>query len=254
MNSPRILLWDIESSPMLAHVYERYEANVLNVEHDWHLLSVAWKWLGEKATHVKALPDFPERYAADIEDDYELAALAHRLFCEADVVVAHNGVAFDTKKAQARMIYHGFAPPTPFKEVDTLLVARRHFAFSSNRLGELCEFLGIGTKLENGGFKTWLGCLRGDPKAWALMKKYNRQDVVILEQLYLKLRPWMPRHPNIATLADRPTSCPKCGAEDSMQARGFIYSTVSRRQRYQCQSCGGWCAGRKIERVEAEYV
>src|ERR1035437_5504487 len=181
MTKPRILLWDIESAPNLGFAWGLWEQNILSFEHQWYLLSIAWRWLGEKTTHVQGLIDF-ERFTVDPQDDYELAALAHRLFSEADIVIAHNGIAFDTKKAQARMLFHGFDPPTPFREVDTLKIARRHFAFTSNKLGDLCDVLGIGRKLETGGFQTWLGCMRGDPKAWAKMKRYNKQDVVILEK------------------------------------------------------------------------
>lgn len=253
MSEPRILLWDIESAPLLSHVWSRWEANSLNVETDWYLLSIAWKWLGEKTVHVKGLIDY-DSFAVDPENDYALAELAHQLFSEADIVVAHNGIAFDTKKAQARMLFHGFDPPTPFKEVDTLRAARKHFAFSSNKLGELCDVLGIGRKLETGGFTTWLGCMDGDPKAWAKMKKYNRGDVVILEKLYLRLLPWMTGHPNIATIAEKPTVCPKCGSDAGMSPRGYALTAVSRRQRFQCVSCKGWSTGRPLERVPSLYV
>lgn len=250
---PRVLLWDIESAPSLGYVWGKWEQNVLSFEHDWYLLSVAWRWLGEKKTHVRGLCDY-ERFETESENDYELTALAHKLFTEADIVVAHNGIAFDTKKAQARMIFHGFEPPAPFKEVDTLKIARKHFAFTSNKLGDLCDILGIGRKLETGGFETWLGCMRGDPKAWAKMKKYNRQDVVILEKLYLRLLPWTTTHPNMATIADSPDACPKCLTVGSMQLRGTMKTAVSIRQRYQCQSCGGWSSGRVIERAETQFV
>lgn len=253
MSEPRILLHDIETAPLLSHVWSRWEANSLSVEHDWYLLSVSWKWLGEKTTHVKGLIDY-ERFSVNPEDDYDLAALMHKLFSEADIVVAHNGIAFDTKKAQARMLFHGFDPPTPFKEVDTLRIARKHFAFSSNKLGELCDVLGIGRKLETGGFETWLGCMRGDPKAWAKMKKYNRGDVVILEKLYLRLLPWTTTHPNLATIAERPSACPKCGSEEGMSARGYVHTTVSKRRRWQCKSCGGFCSSRPLGRVPSLYV
>lgn len=253
MPAPRVLLWDLESSPNLAYVWGRWEQNALAFEHEWHLLSIAWKFLDEKQTHVLGLCDFPE-YEIDPENDYNLAAKAHELFSEADIVIAHNGIAFDTKKAQARMIFHGFDPPTPFKEVDTLKIARRHFAFTSNRLGDLCDVLGIGRKLETGGFQTWLGCLQGDQKAWAKMKRYNRHDVVILEQLYLKLRPWATRTPNLASIGDNPSVCPKCGSDAGMIARGYASTAVSRRKNYQCKGCGGYSAGRPIERLATEYV
>ena len=252
MTEPRTLLWDIETSPNLGYVWGKWQQNVLAFDSEWHMLSIAWKWLGERSVHCIGLPDF-EMYAKEPENDYGLAHLAHELFTEADIVVAHNGVAFDTKKAQARMLIHGFDPPAPFKEVDTLKLARGSFAFTSNRLDDLCKVLGIGGKVATGGFSTWLGCLNGDPRSWAKMKRYNAHDVRLLEQLYLKLRPWALRHPNVATMTDDPDACPKCKGKD-LTRQGWRYYGVTKRQRFQCQDCGGWCQGRVVYKSEAKYV
>ena len=54
-----------------------------------------------------------------------------KFISEANVVIAHNGVRFDTKKVRARMLVHGMLPPTPFKQVDTLQIARSEFGFTS---------------------------------------------------------------------------------------------------------------------------
>jgi hypothetical protein len=217
------------------------------------MLTAAWTWLDQERVQVVGLCDYP-RYAENPEDDYDLVAQAHRLFDEADIVVAHNGTSFDTKKAQARMIIHGFDPPSPFKEFDTLRVARKHFAFNGNSLNDLCRVLGIGEKSETGGFKTWMGCLQGDPRAWATMKRYNRNDVVLLKQLYLRLRPWATTHPNLATLSGKPSICPKCGAEGQMIDKGWNHNKVTRAKKYQCQACRGYCSSRTNERLETSFV
>lgn len=243
----RTLIWDIETSPGLGFVWGKYDQNVLAFEQEWYLLSIAWKWLGEKKIHVVGLPDF-DRYATDPTNDYDLAATAHGLFDAADVVIAHNGIAFDTKKAQARMLIHGFSPPSPFKEVDTLRAARKRFAFTSNRLDDLCKALGIGQKRDTGGFNTWLGCINGDLDAWARMKKYNKHDVRILEQLYLRLRPWIDGHPNIAMLDGNMDSCPKCGA-DAMSRQGFKFNRTTTVQQWKCRACGGWASSRTSKKV-----
>jgi hypothetical protein len=251
---PRILIWDIETAPILGTAWDKWQTNLLWIERDRYLLTIAWKWLGEKQVHCLGLPDFPDRYKKDPQDDYALARLAWELFNEADVVVAHNGIAFDTRKAQTRMVTHGFPPPSPFLEVDTLRIARRHFSFTSNRLGDVCEQLGIGSKLDAGGEGLWRRCVAGDPKAWKHMKKYNRHDVVILEALYLKLRSWADRLPNLATLSDRPSVCPRCGRAARMQVRGYRHTAVTTRISYQCQQCKGYCSGRPIKRSRAQYV
>jgi hypothetical protein len=249
-----VLFVDIETSPNLGYVWGQWDQNVIEFEKEWILLSVAWCWLGDRETNVVALPDYPALYELDPTNDFMLAALLRDLFDHADVVVAHNGVEFDTKKSQARMVYHGIEPPSPFKEVDTLKVARSKFKFNSNKLGALCAALGLPHKGDPGGFKTWKGCMVGDPKAWATMKKYNKQDVDILEKLYLRFLPWIKNHPNLAVLGERPKACPRCGKVGKMQARGWHVYSVTRRRRFQCQACMGYCSARQTERVESSYV
>ena len=253
MPDVRTLLFDIETSPNLGYIWGKWEQNVIRFEKEWHIISLAYKWLDEKAVYVKGLSDYP-RYQVDPEDDLDLVGLAHSLFCEADIVIGHNSKAFDTKKAQARMLLQGFDPPSPFKEIDTLKVARRHFAFTSNSLNDLCQSIGIGKKAETGGFDTWLGCMRGDKKSWAQMKKYNAYDVTLLEQLYIRFQPWITGHPNVATISGRPDVCPKCGSGFGMIRRGYTSTSVSRRVSYQCKGCGGYSSGRKTERTDTDYV
>ena len=132
----RILLYDIETSPNLAWVWGKYEQNVIEYDREWHMLCFAYKWLGDRTTHVLSLPDF-KTYKRDPEDDKELVAALYALFDEADVVIAHNGDSFDQKKAHARFVYHNMTPPAPYKQIDTKKVAKRYFNFDSNKLDDL---------------------------------------------------------------------------------------------------------------------
>lgn len=247
----RVLIYDIETSPNLGYVWGKWRQNVVAFERQWYILSFAWKWLGAKEIHCLGLPDFP-LYKKDPANDRALVEQLHELFCQADVTVTHNGVAFDNKKANTRFLVHGMAPPPPRKEIDTLQVARRHFGFTSNRLGDLCALLGLPSKGDPGGFSTWLGCMNGDPKAWAKMKRYNRQDIPTLETLYLRLRPWMPNHPNLNIYGDRPDSCPRCGHR-RLQARGYRVAGVTMRRQFQCGRCKGYSMGREIHDTRIKY-
>lgn len=238
MNKPKILLCDLETFANLAYVWGLYETDVIKVVKPWYLLSFAYKWLGEKSIHAFALPNF-DGYEKDKSNDKELCRILWKLFDEADVVVAHNGSAFDTKKATAKFVQHGFTPPTPYQQVDTLTVAKRYFKFDSNKLDNLAQYLGIGQKVNTGGFELWEGCaIHDDKKAWKKMIFYNKHDVRLLEQIYLKFRPYIDNHPN-HNLFTSDEVCPNCG-EKKLQKRGFALTRVSKYQRYQCQSCSAW--------------
>ena len=255
MTTPRVLLYDIETSPLLTWNWGIWQQNAIRVKQEFTILSVAWRWLGQKAIHVVAQCDF-EDYVPGEVDDYNVVATLHELFEKADIVVAHNGNKFDQAKSRARMVVHGLEPPTGFKEVDTLQVARKQFKFTSNRLDDLCRVLGIGEKHETGGFSTWEGCMEGDEKAWRKMKTYNRHDVILLEALYLRLLPWMTNHPNMAVMSDKPDGCPKCGANQpgDIQSRGWRYYQVTKRRAFRCYRCGGIFYGRHLVKSDAQNV
>lgn len=247
----KVLIYDIETSPNLGYVWGKYQQDVIAFKDQWYILSFAWKWLGKPGVKCLALPDLG-LYTKEPTNDKWLVSALHDLFSQADVTVTHNGLAFDNKKANARFLVHDLAPPPPRKEIDTLQVARKHFAFTSNRLGDLCDLLGLPHKADSGGFSTWLGCMNGDPKAWAKMKRYNKQDIPTLEALYLRLRPWMGNHPNLNIYGDRPDSCPRCG-HDILQARHYRVAGVTMRRQFQCMACFGYCMGREIHDTRIKY-
>jgi hypothetical protein len=255
-NEPRILIYDIETAPDIGYTWSKWNTNILDFSSDWYMLSFAWKWLGEKETYVLALPDYAG-YKKNMHNDYELVSDLWKLFDQADITVSHNGKRFDKGKSHARMIFHGFLPPAPHKEIDTLEVARKEFRFTSNSLKDIAKYLKLpNLKMDPGNFSTWLGCMTGDMKCWAIMKKYNKQDVIVEEQLYLRMLPWINGHPNIALLADKPDACPKCGAEgkDNMISNGYRYYAVTRRRQYQCKTCGGYSLSRTLEKSPIKHV
>lgn len=239
-------MFDIENSPSSGLFYELWkEGNIVSIEKQWYLLSFAYKWLGEKKTHVISLPDF-KLYKKDKENDRDLVKALHEIMSEADVVIAHNGNNFDIKKSNARFIFHGLKPTTPFKSIDTLQVARRYFQFTSNRLNDLGVYLGLGKKLKTGGFDTWKGCMNGDMKAWKLMCEYNKQDVVLLEKIYLTMLPWIQNHPNVNILDERVGACPNC-ASTKIIKRGYGITLTTKYPRYRCTDCGRWSRGKAIK-------
>jgi len=215
-----------------AFVWGKYEQDVIAYIQEGYMLSWTFKWLDGR-TITRGLCDY-KGYKPGSSDDYALVKELHDLFSEADILIAHNGDRFDIRKANARFIYHGLTPPDPYKTVDTLKIARRHFAFNSNKLDDLGQFLGCGRKVKHPGFDLWLGCESGDQKSWDLMLKYNKQDVVLLESVYKKLLPWIQNHPSFK---DGILDCPNCNKQDFQKAGQNHFQGV-KSQRYKCNNCG----------------
>lgn len=242
----KILLIDIETSPCLSYVWGHYEQNVLAVENYWYIMSFSAKWLdGSQVT--KCISDY-STYKKSPEDDSLITKDIWKLLDEADIAIAHNGNAFDFKKINTRFLFNNLTPPSPYKTIDTLLIARRIFAFDSNKLDDLGDFLQLGRKADTGGFKLWQDCMSGDLKAWKLMKRYNAQDVKLLEKIYLELRAWDNHHPNLGIHTSEMV-CPKCGSDD-IQLRGFTMNSTTKYRRFQCNSCHGWGRSPIAEKLE----
>lgn len=237
-NKLKILFYDIETAPNLSYVWGKYEQDVIAYEKEWYMLCFAYKWLGEKKVHAVSLPDF-KLYKKDKQNDKHVIEKLWELFNEADIVIAHNGDKFDQRKSNARFAYHGLTPPSPYKTIDTKKVAKKYFAFNSNKLDDLGDHLGIGRKIQTGGFSLWKGCMEGDEKAWKKMIQYNKNDVKLLEDVYLKLRPWITNHPNLNIMLGTDRNCPNCGS-NQLQKRGTYKTNTNVYQQYWCKSCGKW--------------
>jgi hypothetical protein len=238
---PKVLFIDIENMPNIAYVWGKYEQDVLgDFLQERMIISVAWKWLGSPKVEAMSIPDY-YGYKKNPTKNKKLIEKLHSLFSAADIIVAQNGDCFDIKMANAEFIQYGLTPPPPYKTVDTLKVARAKFKFNSNKLDDLGKRLGLGRKLHTGGFKLWLDCLQGKKKAWDKMVKYNKQDVVLLEKIYLKLRPWMTNHPNM-NVFDGISACVVCKST-RINKRGWEMKPLGRRRRYQCMDCGKWMGG-----------
>lgn len=245
--SPRVLIYDIENTPTVVTTWGLWEQNAIETLEEWYILSYAYKWLGEKEVHVVALPDF-KGYKNDKKNDKLLCESLHKLFEEADIVIAHNGDEHDQKKSNARFIYNGLKPASPFKSIDTKKIAKKYFKFNSNSLNNLGTYLKLGNKIENSGIKLWRGCMEGDKKSWSIMKKYNKQDVVLLEKVYMKLLPWIALHP-ADVFYQAPFDCPNCGSSHMTKHKRKIVKG-GWKQQMQCKDCGSYKIDPKLNKNE----
>ena len=246
----KVLIYDIENMALLGYAWQLYDTNIIKTVHDQHFLTFAWKWLGEKKINALSLADFPEQFKKDPHNDVELIKVLHKLYDEADIVIAHNGNSFDQKMATGRFIYHRLGPAAPYQQVDTLRISRKLARFPSHKLDDLSEMLGHGKKIKT-DFDLWYNVDHGDPKAIKQMIKYNKRDVELLEMLYKELRPYDTAHPNMAALDGRPKACPACLEESVLHSAGYkITAKGIRYKRYQCQKCGRYCNERTADKSE----
>ena len=233
LNPPKILTLDIETSPNLAHVWGLWDQNVglSQLLEAGQVICFAAKWYGNRKVE----------FYSDHHDGHDVMVKeAHRLLSEADILVHYNGKKFDVPHLMREFVEAGMTPPSPHKDVDLLTVARSRFKFPSNKLDYVAgRLLGV-NKVSHTGHRLWLDCVvRDDPKAWALMRRYNIGDVKLTERLYDRLRPWIANHPPIGLWSGEEKSCSMCGSTD-LAAEGWTRTALTMYAQLQCRNCGGW--------------
>lgn len=248
----KTLLIDIETTPNLAHVWGLWDQNVgLNqLLVPTEMLCFAAKWLDEPRMF------FGRQRALD-GDKEDMLALVHSLLDEADVVMHFNGRRFDVPHLNREFVQRGMVPPSPYHQIDLLSAVRKQFKFPSNKLEYVLKALGLQGKLKHEGHELWIRCMAWDDKAWRKMAAYNKRDVRALEDLYYRIQPWVPNHPNAGLYVDDPEAhqrCPGCGSVN-LTMQGHRYTSIGKYQRFQCSDCFKWSSsGKRVAGTDLREV
>ncbi len=235
MKQPKILLWDIETSLIITTTFSLYPERIHhdNILQDWNIICGAWKELGKPEIHTAKVEEGPT-------DDFNLVQKLRDALADVDILIHHNGDKFDLKKLNARLIYYGLDPLPPIVTIDTLKEARKIASFTSNRLDYLGKFLcGEGKLHTEPGL--WMEALKGNMVAVGKMLDYNKVDVEVLEKIYLKLRPYMKKHPHVGVMKeDNKCTCSHCGSKRVTKNGIRITAGGVKKQEVQCQDCGAY--------------
>ena len=236
--NPKILLLDIETSPIEVEVWtlgKQYLYDPKLIKKNRSILTWAAKWLcnnvvmGERVAPNEAINRKDKRIVTDL----------WKLLEEADIIIGHNLKHFDEPIMKSRFILNGLSPVSPYQVIDTCSHARKEFGFLSNKLDYLGKNLANKEKIHTNR-ELWTRCISGEKKALEEMLTYNKQDVVLLEDVYFKLRPWMHSHPNLGLYYDDMSNrCPNCGSKN-LTIQGNYYTTVNRYNAIKCRECGAY--------------
>lgn len=240
---PKILLWDIETAPMIGYHWGRWKQNIASsqVIQESYMLTWSAKWLGSDEVMVDSVHYHHE--VTGVPCDKEIVTSLWELLNEADLFIYQNGDHFDLKRFNTRAIVHGLPPIMPSKTIDTLKIAKRYFGFSSNRLDDLALALGLPIRKIKTEFSLWSRCMESETEAFEEMIEYNIMDVDVLEQVYLKLRPYDRKHPNLALYMpqeklEEGIVCGTCGGAHVLPTGQYTVTPVSKFEMYRCSDCG----------------
>lgn len=177
-------------------------------------------------------------YIEDIGDHEVIGLQTSSRTYIVDGFPVHNS-KFDVPNMNTRFIVNGLPPTSPYQTIDTCSIAKRQFGFSHNNLNALARVFGFKPKLET-NFQLWKSCVDGNEKALQRMELYNKGDVDTLEEVYMKIRPWIHSHPNLALYTESTESmCSNCMSTNIIKTDKFYYTSTGRYELYRCE-CGAY--------------
>ncbi len=237
----KILNLDIECSPAKVYTWDlKIPGGYINPQmiiDSKRMLCFAAKWVGEPKVYF---------YSQWHDGRKKMTRRIWELLDEADSVLHFNGKRFDIPNINAEFLIEGMVPPSPFKQIDLYQSVCKKFNLMSRSLDQVSKVIGTSRKLEHAGFEMWPKVMAGDPEACKTMRLYNIQDIMMNEEIYERLKPWIVGHPNIG-LVDGVVGCPTCGSTN-IRGQGLTFTGVSSFRQYQCKDCGRWM--RDAKRVD----
>ena len=153
----KILMLDIETAPDLVYVWDLFKPIIgpKQVVEPRRIISWSAKWYNDGDVIFDSINESSEK---------SMLKSMHKLMDEADVIISYYGSEFDVPRLNTEFIKHGFAPPSPYKQVDLKRVVQNNFRLPSNKLEYVVKAFGVGEKKDVGDAWThWKKCLAGDP-------------------------------------------------------------------------------------------
>jgi hypothetical protein len=244
-DGPKVLLLDVETSPMEAYIWDLVQRGgyiqPAFLKKPWAMLTWAAKWLFDDKIYSGRVNTSESHNRLDgsvVKPIWKLMDKAH-------VIVTHNGDRFDLKRLNARFALNNYPPVAPYQSIDTLKIAKSVFDIPAFKLNFLNKYFSLRQmKADAGGFQTWKDCVDGSTHeirdaALQKMLAYNEQDILAGEDLYVKVRPWMKSHPNLALYMDSDEPmCSRC-LNTELEYCGPYATMVSKFHAYRCTQCGG---------------
>lgn len=232
MEKARILTYDIETS---------------NLEADFgSMLSFGYKWLGDpkRAAKVISIADTNGicRHCKRVNDpanDKLLLVEAGKIISQADGVVTWYGKGFDERFLRTRYLHHRIPPLPPVNHIDGWFTARYKLKLHSNRLASVQTFLGLPDSKTPVSPDQWQRARNGDLDGLKYVVEHNRLDVIVLEDAYKLLLPYISQHLNFNHFSGGVQVCTHCGSH-RLQYDGNYYAPTRGYRKFQCLDCGKW--------------
>ena len=258
----KILIYDIEVAPLLSWNWGRFKQNAIKVERECTLLSYAYMTITLDGTNSILDGDISQIECVTLEDcnysEAELIKGLWKLFVESQVIVGFNSKRYVDKQVFKWFMKYNLKPPVPIKELDLFREWKKIATLSSNGLDSLNDYLNGTTKTDITVKDLWYDCLIGrNEESFKLLKKYNKQDIVLTYTLYKRILPFLKDNVNYSLLLQHPLACPRCGHINDFEEADYFYTNVGRYNQYKCNKCNSYLHGRYQDstlKIDDQYV
>jgi len=248
------LFYDIETSPNIGFFWgSGYRISIPpeNIIKERAIICICWKWEGQEKVHSATWDNGCDKLVLEAFMNDAL---------KADELVAHNGDNFDEKWVRTQCLKFGIPCPPKLNSLDTLKKVRRHFRFNSNKLDYLGKLF-FNTGKSPIGWDDWVQiCMHNDLDALEKMVIYCKKDVVLLEDVFHKIQPYIDSNTHAgAQEGFGRYSCPSCG-NDAPKHHSIRYTKAGMpRHRMICSDtkCGKYFTiSHKVwqDKLEADYL
>ena len=174
-------------------------------------------------------------------NDSRLVEALYDVYEEADAVVMHNAKKFDHKVIQTRGLFWTEQMLPVVKVIDTLQIAKSKLRLPSNRLDSIGEYFGLGRKTKTEGIRLWAKVQEGDTVAMQSMVEYCKQDVNLLNDVYLRLRALGTSGTMFNAshyLEDNEVHCKVCASTNLVVTKKKYYTQKGAYEEVLCLDCG----------------
>ena len=247
-NKPKILFYDIETTPLLAYIWRPGKQVVRHQQLQkgkWsrnHIICVTYCWDDDKP--AKAIGwGYREQDTARVVEKFD------SIIQQADITIGKNSDRFDVKHINAQRMFAGLPgmPEWANYTEDLEKQMRKQFNLPSQSLDYISEQLGFGGKIGM-EFKDWVNIVeqtRGDGLlAYKKMLEYGCKDVEDTRAIWNHcLQHFTPKF-NMATWNDKEMVCKTCGSSQ-IHKNGTRIGGQTIYQQFFCNEHGGY-AGRAV--------
>lgn len=152
------------------------------------LLVVGFKEAGKGKPVTILRIDESSTYKKEPWNDKEIAYEAKKELEKFDILVSYNGISYDTRFLDTRLVYHGIKPlSTEIKHCDLYKTVRGRLKLHSNRLEAVLSHLATPDRKTPLTAHVWQRGVAGSKPDLDLIVDHNKQDVIALEQAFNKL-------------------------------------------------------------------